>query len=110
MSYPVKASIIWCSFFLMVQLSQLSVITGKIIALILQTFVSRVMSLLFNTLSMFVITFLPRGNYLLISWLQSPSIVIWEPQKGKSVTTSTFSPSTCHSVMGADAIILLFFF
>ena len=64
MSYPVKASIIWCSFFLMVQLSQLSVITGKIIALILQTFVSRVMSLLFNTPSRFVIAFLPRSNHL----------------------------------------------
>ena len=98
MSYPVKESIIWCSFFLMVQLSQLSVITGKIIALILQTFVSRVMSLLFNTQSRFVNTFLPRSNHLLISQLQSQSEVILEPKRRKSVTISTFSLSIYHSL------------
>ena len=64
---------------------------GKTIALTLQTFVSRVMSLLSNTLSLFVITFLPRSNHLLISWLQSSSAVILEPKKRKSVTASTFS-------------------
>ena len=62
----------------------------------IRTFVSRVMSLLFNTLSRFAIAFLPRGNGLLISWLQSLSTVILEPKKRKSVTTSTFSPSVCH--------------
>jgi len=74
----------------------------------MQTFVSRVMSLLFKALSRFVIAFLPRNNCLLISWLQSPSIVIFEPQKRKSVTTFTFSPSSCHIAMGLDAMILVF--
>ena len=64
-----------------------------------QTFVSKVMSLLFNTLSRFVIAFLPRSKCLLISWLPSLSTVILEPKKRKSVTTSTFSPSICHEVM-----------
>ena len=73
--------------------------TGKTIALTIQTFVGRVMSLHFNTPSSFVIAFLPRSNYLVISWLQSPSTVILEPKKRKSVTISTFSPSTCHEVM-----------
>ena len=77
----------WCSDFFIVQLSQLYVTTGKTIVL---TFVSRVMSLLFNTLPGFVIAFLPRSNCHLISWLQSPSIVILEPKKRKSVTASTF--------------------
>ena len=67
-------------------------------------------SLLFHALSIFVIVFLPRSNHLLISWLQSPSTVILEPKKRKSVTTSTFSPSICHEVMGPDAMILLAFF
>ena len=62
---------------------------------------------LFNTLSRFFITFLSRNNHLLISWLQSPSAVILEPKKRKSVTTSTFSPSICHAVMGLDATILV---
>ena len=70
----------------------------------------RVTSLLFNTLSRFVIVFLKRSNCLLISLLQSPSTVILEPKKRKSVTTSTFSPSICHEVMGPDAMILVFFF
>ena len=66
------------------------------------------MSLLFNTLSRFVIAFLPRSNHLLISWLQSPSVVILEPKKRKSVITSTFSPFICHEVMGPNDMILVF--
>ena len=66
------------------------------------------MSLLFNMLSRLVIAFFPRSNCLLISWLQSPSAVIWEPPKIKSVTVSIVSPSICHEVMGLDAIILVF--
>ena len=77
--------------------------TGKTIALTVQTFVGKVMSLLFNMPSMFVTAFLSRGKYLLISWLQSPSTVIREPKKIKSVTASTFSPSILHEVMGPDA-------
>ena len=73
-----------------------------------QTFVGKVMSLLLNMLSRLVITFLPRSKHLLISWLQSPSVVILEPQKIKSDTVSTVSPSICHEVMGLDAIILVF--
>ena len=92
----------------MVQLSQSSMTSGKTITLTIQTFVSRVMSLLFNTLSRFVIAFLPRSNHLLISWLQSLSAVILEPKKRKSVTTSTFSPSVCHEVMRADTVIRVF--
>ena len=80
---------------------------GKTIALNRQTFVSKVMSLLFNMLSRFVIAFLPRSKYLLISWLQSPPTVILEPEKIKSVTVSTFSPSICHEVMGSDAMVLV---
>ena len=68
----------------------------------------RVTSLLFNTLLRFVIVFLKRSNCLLISQLQSPSVVILEPKKTKSITTSTFSPSICHEVMGSDAMILVF--
>ena len=77
--------------------------TGKTIALTRQTFVGKVMSLLFNTLSRLVITFLPRSKRLLISWLQSPSAVILEPKKIKSDTVSTDSPSISHEVMGPDA-------
>ena len=106
--HSLKASILWRYAFFMVQLSQLYVTTGKTIALTIWTFVSRVMSLLFNTLSRFVIAFLPRSNHLLISWLQSPSTVILEPKRRKSVTTSTCSPFTCHAVMGLDAMILVF--
>ena len=83
--------------------------TGKTIALTRQTFVSKVMSLLFNVLSRFVIVFLPRSKHLLISWLQSPSAVILEPQKIKSDTVSTVSPSISHEVMGPDAMIFVFF-
>ena len=82
--------------------------TGKNIALTRWTFVGKVMSLLFNMLSRLVITFLPRSKRLFISWLQSPSKVILEPQKLKSVTVSTVFPSICHEVMGLDAIILVF--
>ena len=77
-----KASILWCFAFFVVQLSQLYMTTGKIIALIIWILVDRVMALLFNTLSRFVIAFLPRSNCLLISWLQSPSTVILEPKRG----------------------------
>ena len=71
-------------------------------------FVSKVVSLLFNTLSRFVIAFLQRSKCLLISWLHSPSIVILEPKKMKSLTVSIVSPSICHEVMGPDAMILVF--
>ena len=104
-----KASIFWPSAFITVQFSQLYVTTGRTIALTIQTFVIRVLSLLFNTLPRFVITFLPRSNHLLSSRLQSLSTVILEPSKRKSVTTSTFPPSICHAVMGLDAMILSFF-
>ena len=82
--------------------------TGKTIALTRWTFVSKVMSLLFNMLSRFVIAFLPRSKHVLISWLQSLSTVILEPKKIKSVTISIFSPSLCHEVMGLDTMILIF--
>ena len=72
------------------------------------TLVDKVISLLLNTLSRFVIAFLPMSKCLLISWLQSPSAVILEPKKIKSLTVSTVSPSICHEVMGPDAIILVF--
>ena len=82
--------------------------TGKTIALTRQTFVSKVMSLLFNMLSQLVITFLPRSKCLFISWLQSPSAVTLEPPKIKSITVSIVSPSICHEVMGPEAMILVF--
>ena len=107
--HHLKASIIQCSAFFTVQLSQPYMTTGKTIALTIQTFVSRVMSLLSNTLSRFIIAFLPRSKCSLIPGLQSPYTVILEPKKKKSVTTSTFSPSVCHEVMGPDAVILVVF-
>ena len=73
-----------------------------------QTLVVKVMSLLFNMLSGLVIAFLSRSKCLLISWLQSPSAVIWEPPKIKPHTVSIVSPSVCHEVMGLDAMILVF--
>ena len=79
----------------------------KTIALTRWTFVSKVISLLFNMLSMFVIAFLPRSKPLLISWLQSPSAVILEPPKIKSLTVSIVSPSICHKVMGLDGVIFV---
>ena len=84
--HSLKASVLWRSAFFMVQLSHPYVSTGKIIVLTVWTFVSKVMSLLFNMLSRFVIAFLPRSKCLLISWLQSPSTVILETKKIKSVT------------------------
>ena len=90
----------------MVQLTHAYVITGKTIALTICTFVSKIMSLLFNIPSRFVVAFLPRSKHLLISWLQSLSAVILEPKKMISDTVSTFSPSVCHEVMmGLDAMI-----
>ena len=103
-----KASVLQRSAFLMVQLSHPYMTTGKTIALTTQTVVSKVMSLLFNMLSRFVIACLPRNKCLLISWLQSRSAVILEPQKIKSVTISIVSPFVCHEVMGQDSTTLVF--
>ena len=103
-----KASILWRSAFFIVQLSHPYMTTGKTIALSRWTFVSKAMSLLFNMLSRLVITFLPRSKHLLISWLQSPSAMILEPKKIKSVTVSPVSPSVCHEVMGPDTVIFVF--
>ena len=103
-----KASILQHSAFLIVQLSHPYMTTGKTIALTRWTIVGKVMSLLFNMLSRLVITFLPRIKRLLISWLQSPSVVILEPLQIKSDTVSTVSPSISHEVMGPDAMIFVF--
>ena len=107
-----KASILQHLAFFTVQLSHPYMTTGKTIALTRQNFVDKVMSLLFNMLSRLVITFLPRSKRLLISWLQSPSAVILKPppapQKIKSVTVYTVSPSICHEVIGPNAKILVF--
>ena len=97
-----KPSILWCSAFFMVQLSHPYMTTEKTIAFTRWTFVGKIMSLLFNMLPRLVITFLPRSKSLLISWLQSPSAVILEPPKIKSVTVSTVSPSICDEVMGPE--------
>ena len=90
--HSTKASILWCSAFFMVQFSYSCMSAGKTIAVTKRTFVGKVMSLLFNMLSTFVIAFLPRSKGLLISWLQSSSAVILEPKKIKSTTVSIFSP------------------
>ena len=103
-----KASILQCSAFFIVQLSHQYMTTGKTIALTRQTFLGKVMSLLFNMLSRLIIAFLPRSKCLLISWLQSPSAVILEHPKIKAVTVSLVSPSICYEVMGSDAMILVF--
>ena len=103
-----KASILWHSAFFILQLSHPYMTNRKNKALTGWTFVGKVMSLLFHTLSRLVITFLPRSKHLLISWLQSPSAVILEPPKIKSLTVSIVSPSICHEVMGPDAMTLLF--
>ena len=100
-----NASILQCSAFFTVQLSHPYMTTGKTIDLTTQTFVSKVMSLLFNMLSRLVITFLPRKKRLLISWLQSPSAVILEPKKINSDTVST---SISHGVIGPDCHDLRF--
>ena len=91
-----------------VQLSHPYMTTGKTIALTRRTFVGKVTSLLFNMLSRLVITSLPRSKHLLISWLQSPSAVILELPKIKSLTVYVVSPSICHEVMGLDAMVLVF--
>ena len=105
--HNLKASIPWCSAFFMDQHPFMT--TRKTINLTVRTFVSKVMSLLFNMMSGFVITFLPRSKCLLIAWLQSPSVMILETKKRKSASTSTFPASICHKVMGPDAMILVFF-
>ena len=97
-----KASILQHSAFFIVQLSHSYMTTGKTIALTRWIFVGKIVSLLFNILSSLVLAFLPRSKRLLISWLQSPSVVIWEPKKIKSVTVSIVSSSICHEVMGPD--------
>ena len=105
-----KASILQCLAFFMVYLplSHPYVTTGKIVALTIWTFVSEIISLLFNRMSRFGITFLPRSKCLLFSWLQSPSAVILEPRKIKFVILSLVSPFICHEVMGPDTMILVF--
>ena len=100
-----KASVLHSSAFFMVQLSHPDMTTGKTIALTTRTFVGKAVSLLFNMLSRFVIAFLSRSKCLLISWVQSPSAMILELKKIKSVTVS---PSICHEAMGLDARILVF--
>ena len=103
-----KASILWWSAFFMFHLSHPYMTTVKTIALTRRTFVGKVMSLLFNMLSRLVIDFLPRNKHLLISCLQSPSAVILEPKKIKSITVSIVTPSICHEVVGPNAMILVF--
>ena len=99
-----KASILQRSVFFMVRLSHPYMATGKTIALTRWIFVGKVMSLHFNMLSKLLVAFLPGSKRLLISWLQSPSAVILEPPKIKSLTASIISPSICHEVMGLDAM------
>ena len=103
-----KASILRCSAFFIVQLSHPYMTSGKTITLTRRTFVGKVISLLYNMLSRLVLTFLPRSKCLLISWLQSPSVVILEPRKIKSDTVSTVYPSISHEVVGPDAMIFVF--
>ena len=103
-----KASILQRSAFFLIQLSHPYMTTEKTIALIRQTFAGKVMSLLLKTLSRFVIAFFQRSKCLLISWLQSPTAVILEPKKIRSVTLTTVSPSICYEVMGPDAMIFVF--
>ena len=103
-----KASILWCSAFFIVQLSYPYMTTIKTIALARQTFVGKVISLLFNILSRLGIAFLPRSKCLLISWFQSPSAVILKPLKIKSLTVSIVFPSICQEVMGPDVMNLVF--
>ena len=103
-----NASILRHSAFFIVELSHAHMTTGKTIALIRLSFLSKLMSLLFNMLSRFVIAFLPRSKHLFISWLQSPSAVILEPKKIKPATVSIVALSICHEVMGPDTMILVF--
>ena len=106
--HSTKASILWCSAFFTVQLSHPNMTTGKTIALTRRTLVGKVMFLLLKILSRLVITFLPRSKHLLISWLQSPSAMIWRPPKIKSDTVSTVSLSISQEVMGQNAVIFVF--
>ena len=103
-----KASVLWRSAFFIVQVSYSNMTTGKSIALTRWNFVGKVTSLFFNMLFRLVIAFLPRSKHLLITWLQSPSALILEPQRIKSATVYIVSPSICHEVMGPHAIILVF--
>ena len=103
-----EASILQCSVFFIVQLSHLYMTTENTIALTRQTFVSKLISLLFNMVSRLVKAFLSRSKCLLISWLSSQFAMILEPPKIKSLTVSIVSPSICHDVMGLDALILVF--
>ena len=103
-----KASILWPSALFIVQLSHPYMTTGKTIALTRQTFVGKVMSLLFNILSRLIVTFLQRTKHFLITWLQSSSAVILESKEIKPVTVSTVSPTICHKEMGPDAMIFVF--
>ena len=102
-----KAPILWRWAFFIVQLSHLYMTTGKMVALTIQTFVGKVMSLLFNILSRFVIAFLPRSKHLIILWLQPPSAVVLVPEKIKSVMVSTVSHSICHDVTGCHDLHFL---
>ena len=104
-----KASVLQLSAFFIVQLSHPYMTPGKIIALTMWTFVGKVMSLLFNMLSRFVIAFLPRGKCFLISWLQSLSAVILESEKIKSVTAPTFAPSICHDLSFLTRVLIQLF-
>ena len=103
-----KASILQHSAFFIVQLSHPYMTAGKTIVLTRWAFVGKVMSLLFNMLSSLVIAFLPRSKHLLISWPQSPSAVILQPPKIKSITVSIVSLSICHDLMGLDAMVSVF--
>ena len=106
--HNLKTSIFQLSAFFRVQLLHPCMTTGKTIALTRRIFVGNVMTLLFNTLSGLVITFLPRSKHLLISWLKSPSAVILEPKKRKSVTVAIVSPSIYHEVTGPEGMIFVF--
>ena len=103
--HNLKASVLWCSAFFK---TNPYLTTGKTIALTIQTFVGKVISLLFNTPCRLVIAFVARSKHLLISWLQSLSAGIWEFRNIKSVTVSIVSTSICHEMMGPDAMILVF--
>ena len=109
-----KVAILWCSDFFIIQLSHPYMSTGKTIVLTIWTFVGKVMSLLFNMLSRFIIAFLPSRKHLLILWLKSVCAVVLEPTHAppkiinKFVSAYTFSPSVCHAIVGQDVMILVF--
>ena len=102
-----KASILWCSSFFLIQFSHPYMTSGKTIALTIQIFISKVMSVLFNMMSRFIVAFLSRNKHLLISWLQSLSTMISETKSFQSDTVSTFSLSICHVVIGPDVMSLV---